>query len=73
MIERNKKAVQSCLARVDEYKKLVDAEVAEREVELRAKSQQNIDTIEKKRLACEKSSESSVCSTFPRKKAQKRR
>ena len=54
MIERNKKAVQSCLARVDEYKKLVDAEVAEREVELRAKSQQNIDTIEKKRLACEK-------------------
>ena len=32
MIERNKKAVQSCLARVDEYKKLVDAEVAEREV-----------------------------------------
>ena len=54
MIERNKKAVQSCLARVDEYKKLVDAEVAEREVELRSKSQQNIDTIEKKRLACEK-------------------
>ena len=31
MIERNKKAVQSYLARVDEYKKLVDAEVAERE------------------------------------------
>lgn len=54
MIERNKEAVQSCLARVDEYKKLVDAEVTEREVELRAKSQQNIDTIEKKRLACEK-------------------
>lgn len=54
MIERNKEAVQSCLARVDEYKKLVDAEVAEREVELRAKSRQNIDTIEKKRLACEK-------------------
>lgn len=54
MIERNKEAVQSCLARVDEYKKLVGAEVTEREVELRAKSQQNIDTIEKKRLACEK-------------------
>lgn len=54
MIERNKEAVQGCLARVDEYKKLVDAEVAEREVELRAKSQQKLDTIEKKRLACEK-------------------
>lgn len=54
MIERNKEAVQSCLARVDEYKKLVDAEVAEREAELRAKSRQKLDTIEKKRLACEK-------------------
>lgn len=54
MIERNKEAVQSCLARVDEYKKLVDAEVAEREAELRAKSRQKLDTIENKRLACEK-------------------
>lgn len=73
MIERNKEAVQSCLARVDEYKKLVDAEVTEREVELRAKSQQNIDTIEKKGSPAKKSSESSACSAFPRKKAQKRR
>lgn len=54
MVERNKEAVQSYLARVDEYKKLVDAEVTEREAELRAKSQQNIDAIEEKRLTCEK-------------------
>lgn len=52
--ESNKEFALSCLERVDEYKKRVDAAVAEREEQIKNEALQRIELLESKKATCEK-------------------
>ena len=53
-LESNKEFALSCLERVDEYKKRVNAAVAEREEQIKSEALQRIEILESKKAACEK-------------------
>lgn len=70
-LESNKEFALSCLERVDEYKKRVDAAVAEREEQIKNEALQRIEILESKKAACEKKIETLGFFSFSEKRSTK--
>ncbi len=70
-LESNKEFALSCLERVDEYKKRVDAAVAEREEQIKSEALQRIELLESKKAACEKKLETLGFFSFSEKRSTK--
>lgn len=70
-LESNKEFALSCLERVDEYKKRVDAAVAEREEQIKSEALQRIEILESKKAACEKKLETLGFFSFSEKRSTK--
>lgn len=70
-LESNKEFALSCLERVDEYKKRVDAAVAEREEQIKNEALQRIEILESKKAACEKKLETLGLFSFSEKRSTK--
>lgn len=70
-LESNKEFALSCLERVDEYKKRVDAAVAEREEQIKNEALQRIELLESKKAACEKKLETLGLFSFSEKRSTK--
>lgn len=70
-LESNKEFALSCLERVDEYKKRVDAAVAEREEQIKSEALQRLEILESKKAACEKKLETLGLFSFSEKRSTK--